>query len=105
MHDVPNMARLDGINGHVPDGGNTSPSSRFIKVSACLGDLPIAHHAHQFRAIFKAALSLTFKRFDLLLLRFGLRLAFGHRVDAGSKHLLCTEVKLVGILGANERVR
>ena len=40
----------------------------------------------------------------LLLLRLGFCFAFGHRIDAGSKQLLCSEVKLAGVLGADNRV-
>jgi hypothetical protein len=40
----------------------------------------------------------------LLLLRFGLCFAFGHRIGASSKELLGSEVKFTGILGADMRV-
>jgi hypothetical protein len=69
--------------GKCPMTGKTSASSRFIKVSACLGDLPIDHHAHHFRATFSKLLSSS--RFGVLLLRLGLCFAFGHRIGTGSE--------------------
>ena len=39
-----------------PITGKTSSSRRFIKVSACRGDLPIDHHSHHLRATFSKLL-------------------------------------------------
>jgi hypothetical protein len=86
-HDVPNMARLDGINGQMTDDGediSLKPIHQGLCMPRRLADGP---PCPPFSGdLFKAVVSLTLKHFDFLLLRFGLSLrsVIGLMPDASS---------------------